>query len=50
MTVQEAFAAGEEAFRQAEGRESEGWELAALDANLGRRAFRRIDPAELSTN
>jgi proteasome alpha subunit len=47
MTLQEAFAAGSEAFRRAEGRESEGWEIAALDRANGRRTFRRIDPSEL---
>jgi proteasome alpha subunit len=48
MSLREAFAAGEEAFHQAEGRESEGWEIAALDANAGRRAFRRIDLSEVT--
>lgn len=47
MTLEQAFAAGAEAFRRAEGRESEGWEVAALDHTAGRRAFRRIDPADL---
>ena len=48
MTLQEAFAAGVEAFRRAEGRDSEGWEVAALDQTAGRRAFRRIDPGDLT--
>ena len=46
MTLEEAFSAGAEAFRSAEGRESEGWEAAVLDASNGRRAFRRIDPTQ----
>lgn len=48
MSLQEAFDAGAEAFRRAEGREPEGWEIAVLDQTNGRRAFRRIDPAELT--
>lgn len=44
MTRQEAFEAGVEGFRQAEGRESEGWEVATLDISNGRRAFRRLTP------
>ena len=39
----EALEAAQAAFRQAEGRDSEGWEAAVLDATNGRRAFRRID-------
>ncbi len=50
MTLQEAFAAGMEAFRRAEGRDSEGWEVAVLDTANGRRAFRRLDPAELAAD
>lgn len=49
MTLDDAFQAGAEAFRRAEGRESEGWEAAILDEANGRRAFRRLDVAELST-
>lgn len=48
MTFEEAFAAGTEAFRQAEGRESEGWELAVLDGSNGRRTFKRVDPDEIA--
>ena len=48
MTLQEAFDAGAEAFRRAEGRDPEGWEIAVLDQTNGRRAFRRIDPAEMA--
>lgn len=47
MTLEQALEAGMEAFRRAEGRESEGWEAAVLDSTNGRRAFRRLDPAEL---
>lgn len=47
MSLQEAFQAGAEAFRRAEGRESEGWEAAVLDHSHGRRTFRRLDPSEL---
>lgn len=47
MTLQEAFTAGEDAFRRAEGRDPEGWEIAVLDQTNGRRAFRRIEPEEL---
>jgi len=47
LSLEEAFRIGEEAFRQAEERESEGWEVAVLDVSNGRRAFQRIDPAEL---
>ncbi len=48
LTLEEAFRVGEEAFRQAEEREPEGWEAAVLDLSNGRRAFRRINPAQLS--
>ncbi len=47
MSLDEALAAGAEAFRRSEGRESEGWEAAVLDQANGRRSFRRLDPAEL---
>ena len=47
MSLEEALSAGEEAFRNAEGRESDGWEAGVLDVSNGRRAFRRLDPAEL---
>jgi proteasome alpha subunit len=43
MDLDSALAAAQEAFRQAEGRDSEGWEAAVLDATNGRRAFRRLD-------
>jgi hypothetical protein len=39
---------GADAFRRAEGRDSEGWEIAVLDQVNGRRAFRRIEPSELA--
>lgn len=47
MTLDEALATGAEAFRRAEGRESEGWEAAVLDQANGRRSFRRLDPDEV---
>ena len=43
MTLEEAVALGVDAFREAEGRESEGWEAAVLESANGRRAFRRIE-------
>jgi proteasome alpha subunit len=43
MTLDEAVALGVDAFREAEGRESEGWEAAVLESANGRRAFRRIE-------
>jgi proteasome alpha subunit len=42
LDVEGALAIGKEAFRAAEGRESEGWEAAVLDRTNGRRAFRRL--------
>lgn len=48
MSLEDAFAAGAEAFRRAEGRESEGWEVAILDQRNGRRSFRRLDAAEFA--
>jgi proteasome alpha subunit len=47
MTLREAYDACVEAFRRAEGRESEGWEIAVLDDRNGRRAFRRLTTDEL---
>lgn len=47
MTLERALEIGAEAFRRAEGRESEGWEAAVLDSSNGRRAFRRLDPDDL---
>ncbi len=49
MSLEAAFAAGVEAFRRAEGREAEGWELAVLDGGNGRRSFRRVDPDDLGS-
>ncbi|HET8740184.1 MAG TPA: proteasome subunit alpha [Acidimicrobiia bacterium] len=49
MSVSAAFEACVEAFRRAEGRESEGWEVAVLDGGNGRRAFRRLDPAKIAS-
>lgn len=48
MTIAQAFAAGTEAFRRAEGRESEGWEVAVLDGSNARRTFRRVDDSEIA--
>lgn len=48
MTLQEAFDLGVTAFRSAEDREPDGWEIAVLDRRNGRRSFRRIDPSELT--
>jgi proteasome alpha subunit len=48
LSLEEAFNIGTEAFRRAEGRESEGWELAVLETGNGRRSFRRLDPDELT--
>ncbi len=44
ISLDRALEIGAEAFRRAEGRESEGWEAAVLDISNGRRAFRRLDP------
>jgi len=49
MTLEAAYGAGVEAFRRAEGREPEGWELAVLEGGNGRRSFRRLDPGEIGT-
>jgi len=46
LDVEAALAIGKEAFRAAEGRESEGWEAAVLDRTNGRRAFRRLQLSE----
>lgn len=46
LSLDEALAAGAEAFRRAEGRESEGWEAAVLDISNGRRAFRRVSQSD----
>lgn len=47
MTLEDAFSAGVEAFSHAEGRESEGWEVAVLDGGNGRRSFRRLSPDDI---
>lgn len=49
MTLEQAFAAGVEAFSRAEGRESEGWEVAVLDGGNGRRSFRRLSADEITS-
>jgi proteasome alpha subunit len=48
LSLEEAFNIGTEAFRRAEGRESEGWEVAVLEPGNGRRSFRRLDPDEMT--
>ena len=48
MTLEEAFRVGDQAFRTAEGREPEGWELGVLDISNGRRSFRRVDPDQFA--
>jgi proteasome alpha subunit len=45
IPFERALEIGADAFRRAEGRESEGWEAAVLETSDGRRAFRRLDPA-----
>lgn len=47
QSLEEAFITGANAFRQAEGRDSEGWEVAVLDSTNGRRAFRRLTADEI---
>jgi proteasome alpha subunit len=42
MSFEDVFVAGATAFQRAEGRDSEGWEVAVLDNSNGRRAFRRL--------
>jgi proteasome alpha subunit len=42
LPLDRALEIGKEAFRAAEGRESEGWEVAVLERVAGRRGFRRI--------
>lgn len=47
MTLAKALEVASEVFRQAEGREIEGWEAGVLDSSNGRRAFRRLGADEL---
>ena len=47
MTLERALEVATDVFRRAEGREIEGWEAGVLDSANGRRAFRRLTPAEL---
>jgi proteasome alpha subunit len=47
MTLDKALEVASEVFRQAEGREIEGWEAGVLDSTNGRRAFRRLAADEL---
>ena len=44
LDLDSALEIGKQAFQRAEGRESEGWEIAVLDGGNGRRAFRRLSP------
>lgn len=44
MDLEAALEVGREAFRRAEERESEGWELVVLERGEGRRSFRRLEP------
>jgi proteasome alpha subunit len=43
LALEDALEAGRQAFRRAEERESEGWELVVLDSSNGRRSFRRLE-------
>lgn len=47
MSLEEVLEAGREAFRRAEEREPEGWELVVLDSANGRRSFRRLDDTSM---
>lgn len=49
MTLAEAIALGTGVFASVEGRESEGWEAAVLDSSNGRRTFRRLAAAEITS-
>ena len=48
MSLRSAFDLGVAAFRTAEDRDPDGWEIAVLERGNGRRAFRRIDPEDLT--
>lgn len=48
LSLQEAVEVGKQAFRRAEERESEGWEVVVLDAANGRRSFRRLEGDEIT--
>ena len=47
MTLSAAFELGVSAFRTAEDRDPDGWEIGVLERGNGRRTFRRIDPESL---
>ena len=49
LTLEEAIEVGTDAFRRAEERESEGWEMAVLDRENGRRRFRRLHETDISS-
>jgi proteasome alpha subunit len=46
LSLEESIQAGKDAFRRAEEREPEGWELVVLDSSNGRRSFRRLEDEE----
>jgi proteasome alpha subunit len=48
MGLEAAIALGVGAFREAEGREPEGWEAAVLDRGNGRRAFHRLTAEQIA--
>ncbi|HEX2155169.1 MAG TPA: proteasome subunit alpha [Acidimicrobiia bacterium] len=48
LSLEQALDVGKQAFRRAEERESEGWELVVLDAANGRRSFRRLDESAIA--
>lgn len=47
MALSAAFELGVSAFRTAEDRDPDGWEIGVLERGNGRRTFRRIDPDSL---
>lgn len=47
MSLSAAFELGVSAFRTAEDRDPDGWEIGVLERGNGRRTFRRIDPESL---
>jgi proteasome alpha subunit len=49
LSLEGAVQVGKEAFRRAEERESEGWELVVLDSSNGRRSFRRLEEDEVAS-
>lgn len=47
LSREDAIQVGVEAFRRAEEREPEGWEIVVLDRHNGRRSFRRLEETEV---